>query len=288
MAATEEQERFLADPLAFLKKEAKEYLEASPANRPPSFGGDAIFDEPLLGFADGDDPIFQSYKTIVGDSHITPGEALERHLRAAGVGNERRPPRVSVISVVFPITHGTRLGLREETLVTSLRWNHTRWLGQKLVEEVMRHIASVVERMGYRAVVPGLADFYKTTDSPTGMVSNWSERHVAYAAGLGTFSLSDGLITPKGVAVRCASVVTDALLPASPRTYPNHMANCLFYKDRSCRRCIERCPAGAITEQGHDRLRCRDFLFKEQRDIMKSMGREEGYIGTYMGCVASV
>jgi epoxyqueuosine reductase QueG len=27
----------------------------------------------------------------------------------------------------------------------------------------------------------------------------WSERHAAYAAGLGTFSLNDGLITDKGL-----------------------------------------------------------------------------------------
>jgi epoxyqueuosine reductase QueG len=32
--------------------------------------------------------------------------------------------------------------------------------------------------------------------------SNWSERHAAYTAGLGTFGLCDGLITPLGKAMR--------------------------------------------------------------------------------------
>jgi len=45
-----------------------------------------------------------------------------------------------------------------------------------------------------------------------GPASSWSERHAAYAAGLGTFSLNDALITPKGIAHRLGS--------ADYRSYP--------------------------------------------------------------------
>jgi len=79
-------------------------------------------------------------------------------------------------------------------------------------------------------------------------------------------------------------VVTDALIPPSPRIYKDHLANCLFYSDGSCRRCVERCPAGAISEQGHDKNKCLEFLFARQKEILKEMGREEGYIGRYLGC----
>jgi epoxyqueuosine reductase QueG len=47
---------------------------------------------------------------------------------------------------------------------------------------------------------------------------------------------------------------------------------------------MERCPAGAITEQGHDKNKCRDFLLNKQKVILKELGREEGYIGRYLGC----
>ena len=114
-------------------------------------------------------------------------------------------------------------------------------------------MVSLLEELGHQAIAPELANFFGTRDLPNGRASNWSQRHIAYAAGLGTFSLSDGFISPKGIALRCGSVVTDVTLSPNPRVYENHLANCLFYLDGSCRRCIERCRADAISEQAHDK-----------------------------------
>jgi epoxyqueuosine reductase QueG len=86
------------------------------------------------------------------------------------------------------------------------------------------------------------------------------------------------------MAMRCGSVVTDARIPPSLRVYKDYLANCLFYSDRSCMRCAERCPAGAISEQGHDKNKCREFLSTRQKEIVKELGRGEGYIGRYLGC----
>jgi len=274
---------FEADPAAFLEKAIKEYVATSPGNRLDSFDGGCIFDEPLVGFADGDDTIFQNYKSIIGDFHLTPREALGKRLESKENSRER-PARVNAISFILPVTYQTRLSLRKETSVPSLRWNHTRWHGQDSIDELSRYVVSLLEGLGYQAVAPELADFFKLKNLPGGYVSNWSQRHIAYAAGLGTFSLNDGFITTKGMAMRCGSVVTDALIPPSPRIYKDHLANCLFYSDGSCRRCVERCPAGAISEQGHDKNKCLEFLFARQKEILKEMGREEGYIGRYLGC----
>ena len=105
-----------------------------------------------------------------------------------------------------------------------------------------------------------LQPYFKMCNDKNGIYSNWSERHIAYAAGQGTFSLSDGFITEKGIAHRCGSVVTDLVLPASPRTAEGPYSNCLFYVGVNCRSCIERCPVGAITEEGHDKIKCRQHL----------------------------
>jgi len=83
---------------------------------------------------------------------------------------------------------------------------------------------------------------------------------MAYAAGLGTFSLSDGLITERGISIRCGSVVTSLVLPVSPRKATGPYSNCLFHIGVSCRACIDRCPAGAITEKGHDKNKCQQYL----------------------------
>lgn len=279
-----DRQSFETNPAAFLENAIKEYVANSPANHLQAFNGGPIFDEPLVGFADGDDSIFQEYKSIIGEFHLAPREALEKYLRNSKAGEQKRLPTVNVVSWVLPVTHETRLSLRRESVVPSLRWNHTRWHGQAFIDELSHYLVSLLERLGYHAVAPELADFYRMLASPDDLASNWSQRHIAYAAGLGTFSLSDGFITPRGIALRCGSVVCDVPLPPSHRTYQNHLANCLFYRDGSCRRCIERCPAGAISEQGHDKRRCADFLLNEQKVILKELGREEGYTGYYLGC----
>jgi len=279
-----EPELLKANPAAFLENAIREYVARSSSNRLQAFDGDPIFDEPSVGFANGDDAIFQDYKAIIGDFHLTPREALEKHLRCEGSREQKRPPNVSVISWILPVTYQTRLSLRSESVVPSLRWNHTRWHGQDFINELARNVVSLLESLGHQAVAPELADFYELVNLSDGLTSNWSQRHIAYAAGLGTFSLSDGFITPRGIAMRCGSVVCNVALSPTPRVYGNHLANCLFYKDRPCRRCIERCPAVAINEQGHDRKRCAEFLLNEQKAIIKELGREEGYIGYYLGC----
>ena len=83
--------------------------------------------------------------------------------------------------------------------------------------------------MGYKAARAGLpGGIFKMFRNEKGMYSNWSERHIAYAAGLGTFSLSDGFITERGIAHRCGSAVVGLELPASPRTRRGRIPTACF------------------------------------------------------------
>ncbi len=272
-------ERFQANAAQFLEDSIRHYVRHSPLNQLEAFGAVPIFDEPLLGFADGDDPLFLEYKTIIGDFHFTPREALATALEETlGIASPESP-EVGVISWILPIAKDTRLSNRRERERPSLRWSHTRWHGQDFNFELARYVVSLLERLHHHAVAPELAPSFRTLRLPDGYSSTWSQRHIAYAAGLGTFSLSDGFITPKGIAMRCGSVVTDVKLPASPRPYAHHLANCLFYVDRSCRRCIERCPVGAITEEGHDKIECRALTAKAL-----ALARDAGFGGDNAAC----
>jgi epoxyqueuosine reductase QueG len=277
------EQRFRSNPAAFLEQSIREYTRSSPLNRLPAFGGAPIFDDPLVGFADGDDPIFAKYKSIIADFHLTPREALARRLVDTQAPESAEPPSVSVISIVFPIVEKTRLSNRRETRGPSLRWNHTRWQGQDFITELTRHVVSLLEGMGHRAVVPELEPFFQMVDQLNGLASVWSLRHIAYAAGLGTFGLSDGFITPRGLALRCGSVVTDLRMEPDPRPYDNHYANCLFHSTGTCGRCIRRCPGGAISDKGHDKKRCLEILILEQKPWMDG-AHGEGYMGGYAGC----
>ena len=93
-------------------------------------------------------------------------------------------------------------------------------------------------------------------------ISRWSQRHVAFAAGLGSFGLCDGLITPVGKAMRAGSLVVRLKLPARPRPYTDPYEYCLFRHSGQCGLCIKRCPAGAISPAGHNKKMCESYLNK--------------------------
>ncbi len=250
---TKAKKRFQTEPAQFIEQEIKAFAHTSPLNRMPFIKDRIIFDEPLVKFADGDDPIFAEYKTIIAPIHLTPCEALAK---AYSKSPEDMPARLSVVSWILPITEKTRRSNRSETLIPSRLWSHTRWYGGKFNHALARHLVELLTELGYLAVVPVIQPYFKIETNEKGLYSNWSERHIAYAAGHGTFSLSDGFITERGIAHRCGSMVTDLVLPASSRTAKDHYSNCPFYVDGSCNACIARCPAGAITEEGHNKLKC--------------------------------
>lgn len=280
-----DKERFKDNPSRFIERAIKQWVADDDGNRLSSFNREPIFDEPLVGFANGDDPIFEDYKSIINEYHLTPREAFREHLKERGIEGGEEPGSITVIPFVLPVTQATRQSMHQETIVPSLRWNHTRWHGQELIYELSHRLVSLLEEGGYRAFVPEKGSFYRMFFDRDGRrVSNWSLRHFAYAAGLGTFSLNDAFITPRGIAIRLGCVVSDIALEPTPRIYKNHVANCLFHADGSCRRCMERCPAGAISEQGHDKIKCREYLFTGEAVALKALGRDEGYMGSYHGC----
>ncbi|MBI2907936.1 MAG: epoxyqueuosine reductase [Chloroflexi bacterium] len=230
----------------------KRITKESEGNRMRFIDNSPIFEEPLVGFASGDDPLFAEYKTIIGDYHMTPAEALQK-----ATGKEAES--VSVISWVLPLATKIKASMRREKTTPTKIWAHGMHYAPRFNDVLRAQMVDYLQRQGYAAVAPYTAAFWRRIVTPTDQSSNWSERHVAYAAGLGTFSHNDGLITPKGMAMFCGSVVTDLALPASPREYTSHTAYCPYVLNGSCGRCIERCPSGAITEKGHDKIKCFDF-----------------------------
>jgi epoxyqueuosine reductase QueG len=151
---------------------------------------------------------------------------------------------------------------------------------------------TALRERGHEAVAPYQSPHWKRRPSREYTYSStWSERHAAYAAGLGTFGLCDGLITPRGKAMRVGSVVARVRIPSSPRPYEHHQAYCLFFAKGTCGDCMRRCPVGAITENGHDKRTCRDHLSRTERYVRTEYGFDGygcGLCQTAVPCESSI
>jgi epoxyqueuosine reductase QueG len=215
--------------------------------------------EPRIAYARGDDPLFAKIKADIGPFYWTPREAF--HL--AYPDTEVSDSELSVIVYILPQTEATRLDQRQATTVPAERWARSRFHGEEFNCALRLHLAEQLTSAGYQAVAPErLAEFAYQDSERFGIASNWSERHTAWIAGLGTFGLSDGLITRVGKAVRFGSVVVKMKLDATRRSYEGYQDWCLWYAKGTCGVCMQRCPIDAISEEGHDKPACFDYIRK--------------------------
>ena len=264
----------------FLVETIKAQVANSLLNRLKDIDGSPIWEEPLVGFADGDDPVFHLFKSVVAAEHWMPRDVLAEKVRKGSGKDGTAFPHVGVVSWILPTAMETKRSNRLMADGPSLRWNNTRFQGEEFNEALRRHVVGLLEERGFMAEAPGISKGFHRTRGPFGQASVWSERHIAYAAGLGTFGLSDGLITANGIAHRCGSVVANVAWPASSRPYSDHRQYCLHASDGSCGACIKRCPAGAIGPSGHDKDRCQQYI----RVSMAEWLKRPGYIGEYLAC----
>ncbi len=263
------------NPKIWIETCIKDFINQSQENTLKNRTNDKAWEDPLVGFSNGDDDLFQQYKELVGTYHWTPFEIFSLTFPASKISAED----LTVISWVLPQTEATKLDNRKETDFPAERWARARMFGEEVNVKLAKHVIATLREAGFRAVAPSLlSPSFKWMESERYTIaSTWSERHAAYACGLGTFGLCDGLITPKGKAMRCGSVLADIKVSATERPYQDHHAYCLFYSKGTCGKCIQRCPAGALTPAGHDKVKCRSYIFAKVREYVKTNFGFEGY-----------
>ncbi len=247
---------------AWVEESVRDFTK-SPANNQGDTHDEPAFDVPLVGFSSGDDPLYAEFKRLIGPFHWTPTEAFTQAFPDVWI----TPEQLTVITWILPQTRATKADQRKETVHASERWLRSRKFGEEFNAKLRDYMVSRLSDAGYQAVAPAnLSSFSMKAGERCGMASTWSERHAAYAAGLGTFGLCDGLITPVGKAMRCGSVVARLSIPCTPRPYNDPHAYCLFFsQEGACGKCMGRCPAGAISPQGHDKGKCRQYIETVER-----------------------
>jgi len=235
----------------WLERTIVRLVAGAPENRLTGISGGVVFDPPLVGIAKGEDPLFDEFARAVGPRHLEPNAFLHSRFPQGP-----RIRGVSVISWVLPFSPKVRESNRGKEWPSSL-YSLARNQGQAVNQRVGRRLAALLKVKGLAAAAPTLTGDYDIFHSPEfAYSSTWSERHVAFAAGLGRFGLNGSLITPLGSNVRLGSLVVGAALEPSPRPSGTHRAACLESRGDVCRRCVDRCPVGAISPEGLDKRKC--------------------------------
>ncbi len=247
----------IADPSHWISGLISHYLDNSPENQLNPLTKERIWDTPLVGFSRGDDPLYQEFRDHLGTDYLLPLDIM----RNSYSDMTFTAADLTVISWILPVQERTKTEYRRETRYPTENWARTRISGEGVNINLRKFVVQSLQQAGYPSVAPFLSPAYTVTFEqgyPTH--SLWSERHTAYACGLGTFGLCDGLITAKGKAMRCGSVITTLEVPPSGRSYTSRNDYCPFLNDGSCGVCMDRCPADAITQSGHDKVKCAAYL----------------------------
>ena len=238
----------------------------------PELAGLRFFDPPLVRYAAADN---EYYASLIENDEAN----IDLAQPTFWLDGAR-----TVISFFFPFSEMVRKSNRRGG-VPSLEWLYARVQGQQFMQAFSERFRDRLLADGYRTLVPQIDERFSQNVLPPHTAedgrmhrqfsSNWSERHVAFGAGLGTFGLHGNLITEKGTAGRLISVVTeaeimDARTVSQRADLPGLYANCTM-----CRVCAKRCPNQAITEPGEKLIsRCFQFMgtvSQEQKALNRTL-----------------
>ena len=233
------------DPMIYNKDKEERYI------------GMRFFGDPIFSVGSADDPGFPELRKegVVGPYHRLPTDWI--------------PEAKSVISIFLPYSDRVLESNLADPLLPSMEWMFTRVDGQNHLLATGMAVADALRAEGWKAVVPQTDGGFKLmtiaeegAEEKHTLTSNWSERHVGYVTGLGTFGLSTCLITRAGSAGRLISVVTDWPCEPDEKDYRDYLGYC-----SRCGVCIDRCPVLAIgADCTKDKSKCGAYVRKVSAD----------------------
>lgn len=205
-------------------------------------GQPLLWEKPIVKAADAHNPLFLHLKQLVTPEHALPTDYL--------------PEARTVISYFLPFQKEVTQSNREGSACSEAwakAYVRTNALAQALNEALVAHL----EAAGYAACAPQNAGMI-SRELP---LSLWSQRHVAYIAGQGTFGMNNMLISERGCAGRYYSLITSMPMPADPIVQEER---CLYKQNGKCGLCMKRCMAKALCETGFDRYKCLEQCLKNK------------------------
>ena len=216
-----------------------------------------VWRTPLVGFADARCDGIKRLKELVSPEHVMPWEVLED----------------ATIIIAYFVPFSKALGETNAcTGLASPQWALAYEQTNAMFNALNDNLIHKLRLAGYHAAVSPEA----TTFDRDKLISHWSQRHIAYLAGLGSFGINNMLITKEGCCGRYSTIVTNLPVVAD---HPIKTDYCLYKKNGTCGVCTRHCSSGALTCDGYDRKKCFAVLLKNAEvytDFGSSYTNEDG------------
>jgi epoxyqueuosine reductase QueG len=226
-----------------VKEEIRSEIEGFVARHAERANTETRWRTPLVGFASAADPLFTRFKTVVSPTHSLPADLL--------------PGARTAVAFFIPFEPGVARSNVKQRLA-SRAWAVAYIETNELIAAVSAHAKGLLESRGHAVcTIPATHNFDEGK-----LMSDWSHRHVALAAGLGTFGLNNMLITRRGCCGRLGSLLTTLEVEADEK--PVQEA-CLHRRGLPCARCLARCVNEALFESRFDRKRCYALCLENDR-----------------------
>ncbi|HBD64039.1 MAG TPA: (Fe-S)-binding protein, partial [Clostridiales bacterium] len=162
--------------------------------------------EPLIFYAAANDEMFNVLKKAVSETHALPKDLMRDGQTVVAYF---LPFDVSVVR--------SNIEGRECSKIWATAYIET----NQLIWDLNNHIKNELEKAGHKSnIIPATHNFNEEK-----LMSDWSHRHVAYVAGMGTFGINNMLITDKGCCGRIGTFITDVKLEPTGR---KSSENCLY------------------------------------------------------------
>jgi len=212
---------------------------------------DMFWKEPITEIISAKDERLGMLKDAVSAGHFMPHDIL--------------PDAKSIVSFFIPF-HENIVKSNIEGTLASKEWVMAYIKTNDLIKTINDGIETLMEQNGYRTgKIPATHNF-----DVNKLISNWSHRHIAYIAGMGTFGANNMLITKNGCCGRFGSLITNYEF-VEYRQNNLVTEKCLKKINGSCGICQKRCVVNAYENNNFDRHKCYE-LCKKNDEFHKTMG----------------
>ena len=204
-----------------------------------------LWKKPIVKIIPAKDEKLNILKNAISPEHFMPNDILS--------------DAKNIISFFIPFRENIVESNIEGTMASkewAMAYIHT----NALIKAINDKIEILMENNGYKTgKIPATHNFDEEK-----LISNWSHRHIAYIAGIGTFGINNMLITKNGCCGRFDSIITNYELNKYNQAI-EIKEKCLSKLNRACGICQKKCIVNAYENNNYNRHKCYEQCLKNAK-----------------------